>query len=311
MPVLRVVMIVWVVITVVFVTLRLTPGDPAELLLGPTAGRQDNAARLAEIRAEYGLDRPIPVQYAIFMGDVATGDLGRSNRSERPVIEMIGTAAPVTVWLILLSVATAVPVAVWAGMVAAERRGTAVDRTVRGLATLAMAVPSFWLGLLLLNGFASGLGWFPSRGFVPLTENPLAFAHHMALPVLTLAVFLVGMLTRFVYTETADTLQRDYITVARAMGLSRRTVLFRFAAKTSLTPLIIVLGVEIGTLIGGAVIIEEVFGLPGLGRLLLSGVGARDYPVVQGTVLVITLAVIFINLGAEWLYRRISPQARA
>lgn len=311
LPVLRVVMIVWVVITVVFVTLRLTPGDPAELLLGPTAGRQDNAERLAQIRAEYGLDKPIPTQYAIFLGDVLSGDLGRSNRSERPVIDMIAGAAPVTIWLILLSVGTATPAAIWLGMVAAERRGSRVDRGVRAAATLAMAIPSFWLGLVLLNGFASGLTWLPSRGYVPFLESPAGFALHMALPVVTLAVFLVGMLTRFVYTETADTLQRDYITVARAMGLGRRTILFRFAAKNSLTPLIIVLGVEIGTLIGGAVIIEEVFGLPGLGRLLLSGVGQRDYPVVQGTVLVITLAVIFINLGAEWLYRAISPQARA
>ena len=307
----RVLLILWVVVTVVFVTLRLTPGDPAELLLGPTAGRQDNAERLAEIRAAYGLDKPIAVQYGIFLGNVLTGDLGVSNRSQRPVIEMITTAAPVTIWLILLSVAVAVPMSILLGTLAAERRGTPRDVAIRTAATLFMAIPSFWLGLLLLKWFASGLRWFPSRGYEsPLVDFP-AFAAHMTLPVLTLAVFLVGSFTRFVYTETADTLQRDYITVGRAMGLSRWALLFRFSAKNSLTPLIIVVGVEIGTLIGGAVIVEEVFGLPGLGRLLLSAVMARDYPVVQGTVLVITLAVILINLMSEWLYRLITPQARA
>jgi len=310
LPALRVIAIIWVVVTVVFITLRLTPGDPAELLLGPTAGRQDVQERLAEIRAEYGLDQPIPVQYGIFLGDVLTGDLGESNRSRRPVISMIATAAPVTAWLILFSVATAVPIAIVLGTVAAARRGGATDRSVRTIATLAMAIPSFWLGLLFLQWFASGLGWFPSRGYEPLLSDPAGFFFHMALPVITLAVFLVGTLTRFVYTETADTLQRDYITVSRAMGIPARSLLFRFAAKNSLTPLIIVVGVETGTLIGGAVIVEEVFGLPGLGRLLLSGVLARDYPVVQGTILVITVAVIFINIGAEMLYRAITPQAR-
>ncbi|SLN72151.1 ABC transporter permease [Roseisalinus antarcticus] len=307
----RVLLILWVVVTVVFVTLRLTPGDPAELLLGPTAGRQDNAERLAEIRAAYGLDKSIPVQYGIFLGNLATGDLGVSNRSQRPVIEMIGTAAPVTIWLIVLSVTAAVPASILLGTLAAERRGSGRDATIRTVATVFIAIPSFWLGLLLLNWFASGLRWFPSRGFEPLLADPLAFAAHMTLPVLTLAIFLIGSFTRFVYTETADTLERDYITVGRAMGLSRRSILFRFSAKNSLTPLIIVVGVEIGTLIGGAVIVEEVFGLPGLGRLLLAGVMSRDYPVVQGTVLIITLAVILINILSEWLYRLITPQARA
>ncbi len=309
--IIRILLILWVVVTVVFITLRLTPGDPAELLLGPTAGRQDTAARLAEIRAAYGLDKPIPVQYAIFLGDVVTGDLGVSNRSQRPVLSMIAAAAPITIWLIVLSVSLAVPASILLGIFAAERRGGFRDKAIRATATLFIAIPSFWLGLLLLKWFASGLHWLPSRGFVPLLVSPVEFASHMFLPVLTLAIFLIGNFTRFVYTETADTLQQDYITVSRAMGLSRRNILFRFAAKNSLTPLIIVVGVEIGTLIGGAVIVEEVFGLPGLGRLLLSGVLSRDYPVVQGTVLVITLAVILINIVAERLYRLITPQANA
>ena len=306
----RVFLVLWVVVTVVFVTLRLTPGDPAELLLGPTAGRQDTAERLQQIRADYGLDKPIIIQYAIYLRNIATGDLGVSNRSQRPVVSMIATAAPITIWLIVLSVALAVPASIALGIFAAERRGSVRDASIRTAATLFMAIPSFWLGLLLLKWFASELRWFPSRGYEPLFEAPAAFIFHMTLPVVTLAIFLVGTFTRFVYTETADTLQRDYIAVSRAMGLSRRTILFRFAAKNSLTPLIIVVGVEIGTLIGGAVIVEEVFGLPGLGRMLLGGVMARDYPLVQGTVLAITLVVILVNLLAERIYLLITPQAR-
>lgn len=311
LPILRVATIIWLVVTVVFVSLRLTPGDPAVLLLGPTAGRQDVAERLEQIREDYGLNKPIIVQYGIYLRDVVTGDLGESNRSGRPVVKLLLDAAPVTISLILLAILLAVPIAIYLGMIAAERPGSRLDHSVRGAATLAMAIPSFWIGLIFLNTLATRIGWLPASGYVPFTEDPLRFTAHMALPVITLAIYLVGTLTRFVYTETADTLEQDYISVSRAMGVHPRTVLFRFAAKNSLTPMIIVLGVEIGTLIGGAVIVEEVFGLPGIGRLLLNAVLGRDYPTVQGSVLAITIAVILLNLLAEFTYRSLSPQARS
>ncbi len=308
-PYLRFFLILWIVVTVVFISLRLAPGDPAVLLLGPTAGRQDVAENLADIRERYGLDRPMIVQYGIYLTDIVTGDLGNSNRSDRPVIGLIATAAPVTINLILLSILVAIPIAVFLGMTAARYRNSPYDITVRGVATLAMAIPSFWIGLLFLNFFAISTIWLPASGYAPLSEDPLGFLRHMLLPVTTLAIYLVGTLTRFVYTETADTLEQDYITVSRAMGIRPRSLLFRFAARNSLTPMIIVVGVEIGTLIGGAVIVEEVFGLPGLGRLLLNAVLGRDYPLVQGCVLAITVAVILLNLLAEFIYRRLNPQA--
>ena len=308
-PVLRVVAILWVVVTVVFISLRLTPGDPAVLLLGPTAGRQDVAERLEQIRERYGLNKPILTQYAIYLRDVVTGNLGASNRSTRPVVQLIATAAPITISLTLLSLVVAIPIAIVLGMLAAQRQGGIFDRTTRSLATLAMAIPAFWVGLILLNTVGIRLHWLPVSDYVSVFEDPVGFLAHMAMPVFTLALYLVGALTRYVYTETADTLEQDYITVARAMGIRPREVLFRFAAKNSLTPMIIVVGVETGTLIGGAVIIEQVFGLPGVGRLMLNAVLGRDYPVVQGSVLAITVVVILLNLLAEIVYRRLSPQA--
>ena len=308
-PYVRILLVLWLVVTVVFISLRLAPGDPAMLLLGPTAGRQDVAERLDEIRERYGLNRPIIAQYGIYLKDVLTGNLGNSNRSNRPVLMMIATAAPITIILIAWSLLLAIPISIYFGIMAARYQGSVFDRVTRGAATLALAVPSFWIGLLLLNLFAIRLRFFPASGYVPIYEDFLGHITHILLPVTTLAIYIFGTLTRFVYTETADTLEKDYIIVSRAMGIKSRPLLFRFAARNSLTPMIIIVGLETGTLIGGAVIVEEVFGLPGLGRLLLNAVLGRDYPVVQGTVLAITLAVIFLNLLAEFIYLWLNPQA--
>ena len=309
-PYFRFLVILWVVVTVVFVSLRLTPGDPALLLLGPTAGRQDTAERLADIRERYGLDRPIIIQYGIYLSDIVTADLGKSNRSERRVSELVKTAAPVTISLILLSMLLAIPISIYLGLTAAQKRERPYDRSVRTLATLAMATPSFWVGLLLVNFFSIRLGLLPPSGYIKLFVDPIGYISHMMLPVVTLALYLIGTLTRFVYTETADTLEQDYIRVSRAMGISSKRILFQFVARNSLTPMIIIVGVEVGTLIGGAVIVEEVFGLPGLGRLLLNAVLGRDYPVVQGTVLSITVVVILLNILAEFVYKILNPRSK-
>ena len=310
-PYLRVVLILWIVVTVVFISLRLAPGDPAVLLLGPAAGRQDVAEQLQDIREKYGLDQPLHVQYGIYLSDIVTGDLGKSNRSRRPVADMIIAAAPITISLIFWSLALAIPISIYLGMLAARSRGGLFDRSTRAGATLAMAIPSFWIGLLFLNFFAIRMRWLPASGYESIIEDPIGYVLHLAMPVVTLAIYLVGTLTRFVYTETADTLEQDYITVGRAMGIKPRKLLFRFAARNSLTPMIIIVGVETGTLIGGAVIVEDVFGLPGVGRLMLNAVLGRDYTVVQGTVLVITVAVILLNLFAEVIYHWLNPQAKA
>lgn len=305
---LRVALVLFAVSVIVFLALRLTPGDPALLILGPQAGRADNAQRLAELRAEMGLDQSVLTQYGLWIGDVVRGDLGESNRSGQSVFQLVLGAMPVTLWLIGLAMLVAIPVSIVAGITAARRRNGIVDRAIRLLTTVSIATPSFWLGLVLVIVFAVELGWLPSSGYVPLSEDPLGFLEHMLLPVLTLSVYLVGALTRFVYTEMADVLEQDYVRTTRAMGIRERAVLYRYAARNALIPMIAAVALELGTLIGGAVLVEQVFELPGLGQLVLNGVLGRDYAVVQGTVLMITLAVLVINALADLAYRRVDPR---
>jgi peptide/nickel transport system permease protein len=301
-------LVLFAVSVIVFLALRLTPGDPALLLLGPQANRADNAQRLAALREEMGLDRSIVEQYGLWLSDILRGDLGESNRSGQSVLALVQGAAPVTLGLIGLAMLLAIPLSIVCGIAAARRRNGTVDRIIRFATTLCVATPSFWLGLLLIILLAVNLGWLPASGYVAATADPVEFVRHMALPVLTLAVYLVGVLTRFVYTEMADVLEQDHIRTTRAMGISERAVLYRYAARNALIPMVAVVALELGTLIGGAVLVEQVFGLPGLGQLLLNGVLGRDYGVVQGTVLVVTVAVLVINATADRVYRRIDPR---
>lgn len=300
--------VLFLVSVIVFLALRATPGDPALLLLGPQAGREDNAQRLQGLRSDMGLDQPLPVQYGIWLGDIATADLGTSNRSGQDVMQLIVGAAPVTLWLIGLAMLVAIPLALAAGIRAARHRNGFADRGIRMLTTLSIAVPGFWLGLILIIVFASQLGWLPSGGYVEPGSDPVGFAKHMILPVGTLAVYLVGVLTRFVYTEMADVLEQTHIRTTRAMGIPERSVLYRYAARNALIPMIAVVSLELGTLIGGAVLVEQVFSLPGVGQLMLNGVLGRDYAVVQGSVLLVTLAILLINGLADLLYRRVDPR---
>ena len=304
----RAVLVLLLVSIIVFLALRLTPGDPALLLAGPQAGRSDNAQRLTELRAEMGLDKSLPQQYGVWIGQIVQGDLGESNRSGQSVLALVIGAAPITALLIGLSMLVAVPLAIVAGIIAAHHRNGPVDRLIRSLATLGIAMPGFWLGLLLVILVAVRWGWLPSSGYVALADDPIGFVQHMVLPVTTLSVYLFGALTRFMYTEVADVLQQDHIRTTRAMGIAERSVLFRYAARNALIPMIAVVALELGTLIGGAVLIEQVFSLPGLGQLLLNAVLGRDYAIVQGTVLIVTVVILLVNAGADLLYRRIDPR---
>jgi peptide/nickel transport system permease protein len=304
----RAALVLFLVSVIVFLALRLTPGDPALLLAGPQAGRADNAQRLADLRAQMGLDKSLLQQYGIWLGEILRGDLGQSNRSGQSVLQLVLGAAPVTALLIGLSMLVAVPVAAVAGIVAAHRRNGVVDRAIRTLATVSIAMPGFWLGLLAVILFAVKLNWLPSSGYVAPAADPVEFVKHMLMPVLTLSVYLFGALTRFMYTEMADVLEQDHVRTTRAMGIRERSVLFRYAARNALIPMIAVVALELGTLIGGAVLIEQVFSLPGLGQLLLNSVLGRDYAIVQGTVIVVTVVILLINAAADLLYRRIDPR---
>jgi peptide/nickel transport system permease protein len=304
----RLVLVLLLVSILVFLALRLTPGDPALLLLGPQAGRPDAAATLAALRESMGLDQPWPVQYWIWLSDILRGDLGESSRSGVPVLQLIAGAVPSTLWLIGLSVLVSVPLSILLGVTAAGRRNGVFGRIVRGSTTVAIALPGVWLGLLLIILFSVTLRWLPSGGYVDPFRDPGGFVSHLVLPVATLSVFLTGVLTRFVYAEAVDVLRQDYMRTSLAMGIPARKRLFVYATKNAVLPMITIVGVQIGALVGGAVLVEAVFGLGGLGQLLLSSVLNRDYQVVQSAVLLTTVVVLVTGFVADIVYRLVDPR---
>lgn len=304
----RLVLVLLLVSILVFLALRLTPGDPALLLLGPQAGRPDAAATLAALRESMGLDQPWPVQYWIWLSDILRGDLGESSRSGVSVLQLIAGAVPSTLWLIGLSVLVSVPLSILLGVAAASRRNGVLGRVVRGSTTVAIAIPGVWLGLLLIILFSVTLRWLPSGGYVDPLRDLGGFLSHMVLPVATLSVFLTGVLTRFVYAEAVDVLRQDYMRTSLAMGIPARKRLFVYATKNAVLPMITIVGVQIGALVGGAVLVEAVFGLGGLGQLLLSSVLNRDYQVVQSAVLLTTVVVLVTGFVADVVYRLVDPR---
>lgn len=306
----RSLIVLFLVSVFAFLALRLTPGDPALLLMGPQAGREGNVERLENLRAEMGLDQPLVVQYGIWAGDLLRGDFGESNRSGQPVLATVLGRAPATIALIAVALVIALPVSFVIGIVAARYRNGVLDRLIRGSTTLALAVPSFWLGILLLLFFSVRLGWLPSSSYVPIEDGVVPFLRHIILPAFTLATYLIGVLTRFVYTEMSDVLQEDYVRTAVAMGLRPSWILYGYAARNALLPAITVVGIEISALIGNAVLVEQVFGFSGLGQLVFQAVLNRDYQLVQGAVVVLTVAVLVIQLGADLLHRSVDPRVK-
>lgn len=300
--------VLWLVSVIVFLALRLTPGDPAVLLLGPQAGRPDAEEVLARLRTEMGLDRSWAEQYGIWISQVLRGDFGTSSRSGTPVTELVANAVPSTLWLIALTLAVSVPLAVLAGMWAAYRRGGPVEAAVNASTVVAISVPGVWLGLLLIIVFSVTLGWLPSGGYVSPMEDLGGFVRRMILPVATLTVFQTGVFTRFVHAEAADVFRQDYMRTALAMGVPARRRVFAYAARNALLPMIAVVGAQTSALVGGAVLVEAVFGLGGLGQLLLSSVLNRDYFVVQGAVLLTTVVVLIVGTLADLTYRIVDPR---
>lgn len=300
----------WWVSVLVFLALRLTPGNPALLLLGPEARRPGVAQQLALLERQMGLDRPLPVQYWYWLRPILEGNLGRSDLNGRPVISLIASSAPPTLWLIALSVLVAVPLSVALGVIAAKYRSGPIDRGVRSFSTLGLATPAFWLGLLLVILFSVKFHLLPATGYVSPAQSVSGFITHMLLPVAALTFYLVGVLTRYVYTEVSEALTTDYVRTARAMGLSERRVVLYNATRNALIPLVSVIAASLGPLVGGAVILEQVFGLGGLGELLLNSVLDQDYAVVQGIVLLLTIGIIVVQASAEVTYRRLDPRIR-
>jgi peptide/nickel transport system permease protein len=293
----------------VFLLSRLLPGDAVTSLVGPDSSASPE--RLAELRRLLGLDQPLPVQLWRFFAALLHGDLGTSLRTGRKVATDLWLRGPVTLELAVVSVALATALAVPLAVAAAARPGAWLDRTLGALSSLLLALPHFLLALLLGLLFALRLGWLPPAGWVPLQDSLIQHLRHLCLPVVTLSLLLMAPLWRIGRATVAAELRRDYIRTARAKGLRERAVRYRHALRNAALPLCTAIGLQLGNLLGGAVIVEQVFGIPGVGRLAIEGINLRDYPVVQGATLAIGVAVIAVNLVVDALYALLDPRLRA
>jgi peptide/nickel transport system permease protein len=288
----------------VFLMLHLTPGDPVQIMLGQDADPQSIAA----LRSELGLDQPLPVQYLRWAGSVLHGDLGRSIRTHEPVMAAIVSRLPVTIELSLLSLLISLAIGVPAGVLAAIRRNSSIDLASTGLALIGVSLPSFFLGILLILIFALWLRWVPPSGYTPFVLDPLANLKQMLMPAVALGAALAGIVARLTRSSLLEVLGADYMRTARAKGLSESTSVIRHGLQNALLPVVTVVGLQVGALLGGAILIETIFALPGIGRLAVDSIFARDFPIVQGVVLFLALVRVLSNLFADLLYGRLDPR---
>ena len=298
--------VMFIVATIVFVILRITPGDPAAVMLGPQATQQDIAA----LRAQLGLDQSILTQYVTWLGHLAQGDLGQSIFLNKPVLTVLADRAEPTFWLTLMSLALATAIALPVGILSAVKRGTALDQSVQGFSMFTSSVPSFWLGLLLMEFFSVKLGWLPVAGYGGPGASIGDRLSHLILPAVVLGLVNSALITRFIRASMLDVLRDDYVRTARAKGLTETRVILRHAVRNALIPILTVLGLTAALLVSGAVVTETVFGLPGVGSLVVSAVLRRYYPVIQGALLVIAAIYVLINLFIDLLYLLVDPRVR-
>jgi peptide/nickel transport system permease protein len=282
------------------------PGDPVLAVLGLNATPQ----LVAKLREDLGLDDPIYVQYFNWLAGVLHGDFGLDYRSDEPIGGMLLERLPVTLELTAMALAMAVAAAIPLGVIAAVRRGRLPDKAMQGLSLAGISVPDFWLGIMLILVFSLGLGLLPSSGYVPLRDDPVENIRHMILPASALAAGLAAVLIRITRAAMLDVLHEDYIRFTRAKGVGERTVIFKHALRNASIPIVTVVGLQAGYLLGGAIVIEQVFGLPGVGRLVLDSVLQRNYPVVQASVLMVGLMFVLTNLAADLLYTVLNPKLR-
>ena len=293
---------------IVFALMRSVPGDVVTNLVGLEGNV--SAERMAELRRMFGLDLPVHVQFGQWVSAAMQGDLGSSLRTGRPITTDLALRFPVTLELTVLSLLIALVIALPVGVAAALNRGRWFDHAGSVFALLGLSIPGFFLGILLILLFSLQLGWLPPAGYVPFVEEPLANLRHMVLPALSLGLILAAATARIVRSTLLETLGLDFVRTARAKGLTERVVVLRHALRAALIPVVTVVGLQFGQLLGGAVIIEQVFSLPGVGRFALEGINLRDYPVVQGAVLLIALAFVLVNLLVDVLYAVIDPRVR-
>ncbi|HXX36826.1 MAG TPA: ABC transporter permease [bacterium] len=302
--VLAIIPTVVVTATIAFVLLRVIPGDPAALMLGLDA----SPGELQQLRHELGEDHPIWEQYADWLGGLARGRFGDSIHYHAPVAQLIAERLPVTLWLAAAAMAVTVLIALPLGIFAAVRVWSPFDLGVLAATQVGLAVPNFWAGILLLLVFSVTFKWFPLQGYAPLSAGVGAWVSHLALPAVALGAARAAQLMRFVRGSVVEELSREYVRTARGKGLGERTVLLVHVLRNALIPVLTIAGLQFGFLFGGAIVIEQVFGLPGMGQLVLEGIFARDLPVVQGAVVVLAVLVSALNIVVDLLYGLIDPR---
>jgi peptide/nickel transport system permease protein len=289
---------------VVFLLLQLVPGDPVRIALGT---RFDQATYDA-LRARMGLDRSLPVQYVSYLGHALTGDLGVSFRSGQPVNAIVMERLPATMALALCALGFALLIAFPLGVVSAVRSGSSLDHATRVFSQFGVSVPDFWMGIMLIILLSGVLGWLPPSGYTPLTEDPVDWARHMVLPAVTVGLVTASILTRFIRSSVLEALSEDYVRTAEAKGLPSRTIVLRHVLRNALIPVVTVAAVQLASLLGGVIVIEVLFAWPGIGRLTYDAVQARDYPVLQGAVLLVAALFLLVNLLVDVLYARLDPR---
>ncbi|HET7328884.1 MAG TPA: ABC transporter permease [Nocardioidaceae bacterium] len=296
----------WLASVIVFFGVRALPGDAALAL----AGEERDPQSLAEIREKYGLNDPVPVQYLRWAGLVLRGDLGESVRTGLSVSDTIIDKLPITLELAVLSVLMAVLIGIPTGMIAAARRGGPADYVSNGIGLAGLSIPNFWLGLVLILLFAIRVEVFPASGYVPFLQDPIGNLYHMILPAFVLGTALAAVIMRQMRSSMLESLDTDYVRTARAKGLSEWSVIGRHAFRNSLITVVTVIGLQLGGLISGAVVTEQIFVIPGFGNLIVSAVFQRDLPMIQGAVLVAAAGYIVVNLLVDIVYSLLNPRIR-
>ncbi|MEN4474576.1 ABC transporter permease [Mycolicibacterium cosmeticum] len=294
------------VLIVVFALVHLVPGDPVRIALGTRYTPEAYQA----LRQASGLDRPLAAQFASYLGHAATGNLGVSFRNGDPVTQVLLERLPATVSLAVVGIVLALVIALPAGIYAALREGRISDAIVRATSQFGVSVPDFWLGILLISLFSSALGWLPTSGYRPLFDDPGGWLRHVILPGLTVGLVAAAIMTRYVRSAVLEVSAMGYVRTARSKGLPPRVVTLRHTVRNALVPILTITGIQLATILGGVIVVEVVFAWPGLGRLVYNSVAARDYPVIQGAVLLIAVLFLAVNLLVDLLYAIADPRIR-
>ena len=298
--------VVFAVTFIIFLVMHLVPGDPALALAGTDA----SPAEIAQMRHRMGIDRPLAVQMVTWYQYLLRGDLGQSLLLGHSVTESILARVPVTFSLAVCSLALTLLAGIPFGIAAAVKRNSWVDQLIMMSALLGLSLPNFWLGLMLIYLFAVALGWLPSGGYVPLFENPLQWLRSIILPTLSLSLMQIGLIARMTRSSMLEVLREDYLRTARAKGLPERIAVWKHALKNAMIPIVTVVGMMFGLLLGGAVVIESVYALPGAGRLIVTGILRRDYPVIQGGLMITAVVFVALNLLVDVAYAYLDPRVR-